>query len=488
MLAILKNVFFEMNEKVRYAHFKSNEHLCDSLEGKTDFDFLIDKNSSSAFEMILLNNGFKRCRAPKHSDYPGVDDWIGLDKDSGKLVHFHTHYQLVTGQAGYKNYVLPWHQIVLDTRVFDKNTGVYLASPEYELLQTYVRFVCKKSLTDSIKASWFGTTIGGDTKKEIEWLLERIDRDRLSELSKTLGEDIFELYGKGIFGIIDFRAHEYKKIKKTVKRSVSIHERSSMRFVKMRSWVWKNKSRLLGRIKRSRFCPGILLKKTPHDGGIIVSFVGVDGSGKSTVTKEITKWLSWKYEVSYVALGIGREKSKLSYRIKSKLLSLRRRKKTVGSLGTSTLKENKPIKKTFKNTAKQRSLLRFSKAVNKDLKRINSYRLNGGIVVTDRYPQTDFWGISDGPKISCNYHRYAEKEKQNLSLAKEIHPDIVFKLCVPPEVSMERRPNDDPEVLKRKIEILESINFNGAEIITIDATMPLDEEIRQIKRIIWDRL
>ena len=92
----------------------------------------------------------------------------------------------------------------------------------------------------------------------------------------------------------------------------------------------------------------------------------------------------------------------------------------------------------------------------------------------------------------------------DLESLKEFYPEEEFEKLAPSEkkwISSARYDvlgtkggftyilkTNDPEVLKRKIEILESINFNGAEIITIDATMPLDEEIKQIKKIIWDDL
>ena len=58
MLKIVEDTFREMNERVVYCHFKSNEHLEKSVNGKTDFDLLIQKESASEFESLLLEKGF----------------------------------------------------------------------------------------------------------------------------------------------------------------------------------------------------------------------------------------------------------------------------------------------------------------------------------------------------------------------------------------------------------------------------------------------
>ena len=128
MLRIVQNLIEELDKyNICYVHFKSNEHLDESVEGYTDFDILIDRKSSQRYEECLLKLNFKRFVSPQRGSYTGVDDWIGFDDETGRLVHLHTHYQLVTGKAGYKNIVLPWSDIALQSRIRDKNTNMYIA-------------------------------------------------------------------------------------------------------------------------------------------------------------------------------------------------------------------------------------------------------------------------------------------------------------------------------------------------------------------------
>ena len=139
MLNIVKLLFEELNRNsVNYVHFKSNAHLTLSVEGDTDFDILVDRMSSCAYEKSLLQLGFKRFNSQDFSRYPGVDDWLGFDPETGKLIHLHTHYQLVTGLSGFKNVVMPWSSIALTNSVIDTSTGIKIVCPEFELIELLV--------------------------------------------------------------------------------------------------------------------------------------------------------------------------------------------------------------------------------------------------------------------------------------------------------------------------------------------------------------
>ena len=73
-------------------------------------------------------------------------------------------------------------------------------------------------------------------------------------------------------------------------------------------------------------------------------------------------------------------------------------------------------------------------------------------------------------------------------MAERILPDLVFKLMVPVEVSMSRRPEDAEAVLRRKYEILQAVEYPGARTIEVDATQSLEQELLFIKKKIWENL
>ena len=107
MLKISKELFTAWNEaNLLYCHWKSNEHLLAGLEGETDLDVLLSCNNKEAGEEVLRRLEFLQCKSQFGSRYPDVDDWIGFDKDTGRLIHVHLHYGLVTGHKGMKEYSL----------------------------------------------------------------------------------------------------------------------------------------------------------------------------------------------------------------------------------------------------------------------------------------------------------------------------------------------------------------------------------------------
>ena len=79
---------------IRYCHFKSNQHLEDALQGVTDMDVLVDRRAGPQLAQILAELGCKRFSAPPGGDYPAVEDHLGFDRSTGRLLHLHLHHRL----------------------------------------------------------------------------------------------------------------------------------------------------------------------------------------------------------------------------------------------------------------------------------------------------------------------------------------------------------------------------------------------------------
>lgn len=116
----------------------------------------------------------------------------------------------------------------------------------------------------------------------------------------------------------------------------------------------------------------------------------------------------------------------------------------------------------------------------------------GKIILLDRYPQIQFKGINDGPKIESKYKNstskfinkiypyFRKKEIKYLKRAVNIPPDIVVKLQLPVEESMRRKPDNDINKLRIKHQIINQLKFPKSKVIEIDATQPLNQEISEI--------
>src|SRR5574338_1227695 len=92
---------------VRYCHWKSNLRLEQGLLGKTDLDLLVDASHMGLLRRILAEQDIKPVLAPPGKRYPGIEDWLGFDTQTGRLFHLHVHYRLVLGEQFVKNYHVP---------------------------------------------------------------------------------------------------------------------------------------------------------------------------------------------------------------------------------------------------------------------------------------------------------------------------------------------------------------------------------------------
>jgi hypothetical protein len=85
-LAVLRALFDRLHaENVRYCHWKSNEHLMASFTGATDVDVLFDRRAIIPLTQILGAAGFKRFVVKPGRGYPGIEDYVGFDEDTGAL-------------------------------------------------------------------------------------------------------------------------------------------------------------------------------------------------------------------------------------------------------------------------------------------------------------------------------------------------------------------------------------------------------------------
>ena len=131
------------------------------------------------------------------------------------------------------------------------------------------------------------------------------------------------------------------------------------------------------------------------------------------------------------------------------------------------------------------------------VRQAKKYVNKGGIALYDRYPQLQFPGIYDGPKIRHMYNNYngllgiivnyyAKKEECNIQKISNYAPNIVFKLVLPPEESIRRKPFESFNLVKRKSEITDALSFPTSQVYVIDATQDYASELLKIKKYIWD--
>ncbi|HXE58330.1 MAG TPA: hypothetical protein VNK43_10040, partial [Gemmatimonadales bacterium] len=288
---------------IAYCLWKSNEHLSAAMTGATDLDVLVDRDAALRMGGLLSELGYKRVTATPRHAYAGIEDYLALDRPTGRLAHLHLHYQLTLGEKNVKGYRLPWEDLVLDSRVLNREYGVFTTEPTLELVLLVVRSALRLRTRDMVSGNREAPAFRDAGRREFEWLVAQTDQARVRELTERL-------LGPAAAAALAAMLHRpptigslyaFRRLILPAFADFRIYGRlRALRYRWSRELAlrWeKARRRLLGFPRP--------YKHTLPRGGLIVVFVGCDGSGKSTVTREITRWLSWKLDVAQLYFGSG---------------------------------------------------------------------------------------------------------------------------------------------------------------------------------------
>jgi len=219
-----------------------------------------------------------------------------------------------------------------------------------------------------------------------------------------------------------------------------------------------------------------------------VAVVGSDGAGKSTLLRSVESWLSRDLGVVQVHLGHP-PWSVTTYIVRGgfkmgRILTrpFRRQGRAKQNLAASAVHPD------LSWLAKQVCLARDRRRVFESAARAAS---RGAIVLCDRYPLAGLMAM-DGPQVSQQFGevpsgalaRYAARREQR-DYARIAAPDLLFVLKLPPDASLARKPEDDPERVARGSREIMSIDWSVRNGIVLDATIPAAEIALEVKRHIW---
>lgn len=472
-----------------YCHWKSNEHLDASMSGDTDLDVLFDYNSRGELEKILAELHFVRFESVAQKKYIDIEDYIGLDVASGKVIHLHAHFRLTLGEPYLKGYQLKVDRQLLDLRVFDKDFGLYHTNPAYELILLFCRQALKLRNRDKLKLLLNkGTKIAPNLGREYEWLRNRCSTLEICHAAEKMFSDSRL---KEIF-VGPLSKKQFAKLSGLLRNELKdariYHPFVALMIRWRREFILKIKRKLVARTQRP-----IVTKRFHPESGLVVAVVGADGSGKSTVIKNLHSTFTKKLDVYPIYFGSGGFVS-----ISTRILKMFGKKKPAvvkvkSSRPSTPIEKKSGFLKTFFNCL---NALEVAMLKSRNLDRMCAAKEKGMLVICDRYPQSQVMGYNDGPHLngfinSSNFlfRWMARKERRIFSRFNHVSPDIVFKLLADARLIESRKPGQTPlPVLEKKIAAIVNLRFpENISVVTVDASRPLDNVLQTIKSKIWEK-
>jgi thymidylate kinase len=224
----------------------------------------------------------------------------------------------------------------------------------------------------------------------------------------------------------------------------------------------------------------------------VVAIVGPDGSGKSTLCRELVARYSVERPVLPIYFGSGDGPASLARRpLKfARKLALgakgeTQRKASIERRAPGALRGPRVLWALTLGHEKRAKLAQAARA-----------RAEGTLVVCDRYPQAQTAGCVDGPLLadwrssdSAMKRRLAVREARPYEQADAEPPDLVLRLGVDAETLALRRPDHDQLDLARRRAIVESLRFGPSAVtVEIDTAQPLEDVIAQARKVIDDCL
>lgn len=472
---------------VAYCYWKSRRRLPAVLAGEADLDLLVAKRDQHRAGQALLGCGFKLFPSVASRDHPAILSFLGFDEPSGRILHVHLHTRLVSGERLLRNYRLPWEAAVLASAVRDPASGIRMLDPASEAVLLAVRTCLELRRRDAITLLHWRVTQRKFALDRAE-LSGRVDRATLRRrAAEFLQGDTADLLADAL---CSGPPRGGRRLRRLVERDLAAHRMYGAVEARLRSAVRAAHWLAGGLNKRYVHAPRPWGRRAPG-GGCVIAMVGVDGCGKSTVTAAIRAWLGGEIDVMPIYFGTGDGRPSLlllPFKLAVPLLTRLFRQKPKGS-SHGAVSSRAPGGLYGALLAVWSTVL----ALEKRSKLFAAHRgsARGLVVVADRYPQDEDASYNDGPllpRLARVPKRLRRFEAAAYALARTLPPDLVIKLDAPAEILAQREPNMDRGVVRERVEAMLRLNFPGAQVLRVDASQPLADVIRTVKRAIWNVL
>ena len=473
---------------VRFCHWKSNRGLPEALAGHEDLDVLTRRSDAAAFGRILADLGFRQLRSGPDRRFPGIEDHIGYDEPSGRIVHLQLHFRLVLGEPLIKNYLFPVEKLLLEE--IDQSrfspSSMPVPSRETELAIFVMRILIKFKPYHLLKPA-VRERIRDEARQEIDFLggVEGLNRAAVSAaklfpgFTPALFEECALAFSEDApsITVLSLRRRAMEVLRNYRRRgSVEAYRALAHR----RSY--------LARWQRAHRRPP---KRVPANGGILVAFVGPDGSGKSTAIDQVDQWLAPFLNVTRGHMG--KPPKAIWSRVSDRVVSVAERFAGVQSAPARTPIGEEIGGGRLMQTLYAWQLARLAEDRLRESRRVRAQALRGDVVLCDRYPLPGLVAMESehGSRLARANNGLARRfvERERRAYESIARPDLTVGLRVSPDVAAERQPGDGREFVRfRANEFFEYTSVPREKLVPIDAMQSVDDVSRAIRRTIWKSL
>jgi thymidylate kinase len=208
----------------------------------------------------------------------------------------------------------------------------------------------------------------------------------------------------------------------------------------------------------------------------VIAVVGCDGSGKSTLSHDLIAELAKKRQIEWVYLG--QSSGNIADWIRSLPL--------IGpAFGRYLVRK---AERAHNKEASQPDTLTAIVIFLLSLWRVHKFRRvlklahRGVLVITDRYPQAevpgfyfDGTGLNAANAQSCLARFLLKQETRLYQWMASHQPALLIRLNIDAETAHARKPDHKLAMLRDKVRVIPTLNFNGAAILDLDGRDPYPE-------------
>lgn len=470
---------------VAWCSWKSSQRLPDVFAGRADLDLLIARPDRDAAVKILIECGFKQAPdAPGRAD-SAMASFLGFDPLVGALLHVHAHFRLILGPPLAKNWRMPCETVFIARSKLLPDIGIRtLASADMALL-LFVRAQLEQSPLDPVHMRR-RSAIRDKFRQDFAEIMPTLDMESV----RGSASEIFDPDLAQAVALLITEGNPLAPplgLRRSVARALAPY-RLYGRSEGALHGVARTMMFLFGAFNRRHIQAPRLWGRGAPGGGVVIAFIGVDGSGKSTATANVRDWLGAEVDVIKIYFGTGDGAPslflapiKVLAEVFARIVKTRPKGASHGRISDKPPGLVYSVMFAFWALAVALDKMHKLTVIQRAIRR-------GFVVVTDRYPQNEIEGFNEGPLL----HRLPRApgwlrhfEWTIYERARKTAPDLVVKLHVGPETVARREPEMSRPLIDQRVENVKLLRFSGARVVDIDATAPLPEVTDAVRRAVW---